>query len=62
MNYDYKLDQLRKMLAVEEGSAGTDNAGYGAHLTHWAGCEIKPINLDADALRALIAHYEGRKK
>ena len=58
MNNDYKLEQLRKMLAIEQGEKGVENSGYGAHLTHWAGYDIKPINLDSHALRALIKHYE----
>ena len=29
---------------------------YGAHLQHWSG-KANPINIDAGALRALIAYY-----
>lgn len=63
MDNSYKIEQLRKMLDAEEGELGADGAGYGAHLTHWAGHGI-PVNIDAGALRAVIAYYEeqGNKK
>lgn len=54
-NY-YKLKQLHTMLTIEEGQKGIENAGFGAHLTHWFG--VAPIQLDADAIKALIRHYE----
>ena len=48
----YKIDVLRKMLEAEDG--------YGARL-HMDGLPI--LTIDAEALRALIDHYEknGRK-
>lgn len=48
----YKIEQLKKMLADELG----ENAGYGAHLSHWAG-NAKPINIDAGAIQAIIDYY-----
>lgn len=59
MNNEYKLKQLQGMLDAEEGNLGAKIGGYGANLTHWAGHGISPINLDADALRVLIAYYGG---
>lgn len=53
---DYKIEQLKEMLAAELSPDG----GYGAHVSHWVG-SIKPINIDAQALAALIAHYESRE-
>ena len=52
----YKLRQLRAMLEKETDER---TGGYGAHLTHWAGGS-KPVNLDAEALQALIEHYERK--
>lgn len=51
----YKLDQLKVMRAYEQEPAF---GGYGAHLTH-SESKAKPINLDEDALQALISHYAG---
>lgn len=59
-DYSYKLDQLRKMLAVELGEKGENHAGYGATLSHWYRGLTKPVQLDAEALKALIQHYESR--
>lgn len=50
----YKAEQLWKMLKAEIDAP--DDQKYGAHLQHWSG-EAKPINIDAGALRALIAYY-----
>jgi hypothetical protein len=52
---EYKVAQLKSMLQAETGIDG----GYGAHLTHWSG-KSAPINIDAEALKVLIAHYESR--
>lgn len=59
-DYTYKLEQLRKMLAVELGEKGENHAGYGATLSHWYRGLTKPVQLDAEALKALIQHYESR--
>ena len=53
-SYEYKLKQLKEMLAWEERQPKDQR--YGAHLTHWSG-HGEPINLDADALQLLIRHY-----
>ena len=50
----YKVDQLWKMLKAEINAP--EDQQYGAHLQHWSG-EAMPINIDAGALRALIAYY-----
>lgn len=50
----YKVEQLWEMLKAEVSAP--DNQKYGAHLQHWSG-NSKPINIDAGALRALIAYY-----
>lgn len=52
----YKIKQLEKMLTAEKDP---EHGGYGAHLTHWFGT-ASPIQLDAEAIRALIRHYEIR--
>ena len=55
--YGYKIDVLRKMLEAEENPDG----GYGARL-HMG--DLPPLTIDADAIRALIDHYDlknGRK-
>lgn len=54
---DYKVKQLHLMLAAEK----SDNGGYGAHLTHWAG-NAAPINIDAGALQALIDYYTAKER
>lgn len=54
-SYAYKVKQLEAMRDFERKQA-TDQQ-YGAHLEHWSGSAGKPINLDADALQALIDHY-----
>lgn len=53
--YKYKVEQLTSMRDYERKQA--PNQQYGAHLEHWSGSAGKPINLDADALQALIGHY-----
>ena len=55
--YDYKLKQLRAMLEAEEQAK--EGSKYGANLQHWFGT-ASPINLDAAALKCLIAHYTKR--
>lgn len=55
--YQYKVEQLTAMRDYERKQATNDQ--YGAHLDHWSG-HGKPINLDADALQALIDHYIRR--
>ena len=50
----YKVEQLWKMLKAEIDAP--DDQKYGAHLQHWSG-EAMPINIDAGALRTLIAYY-----
>lgn len=57
MNNEYKLEQLRKMVAFEKG----EWAGHGAHLTHWGSTEIKPVTLEIEDLQVLIDHFEGQK-
>lgn len=52
--YQYKVEQLTTMRDYERKQASDQQ--YGAHLDHWSG-HGKPINLDADALQALIDHY-----
>lgn len=54
-SYAYKVKQLEAMRDFERKQA--TNQQYGAHLEHWSGSAGKPINLDADALQALIDHY-----
>ena len=54
-DYDYKIQNLLLMLEAEENQP--DGEKYGAHLTHWAGTS-KPINLDSEAIMALIEHYQ----
>ena len=56
-DYEYKLAQLKTMLAWEE--AQDEDTQYGAHLTHWSG-KAKPINIDAGALRVLIEYYSKK--
>lgn len=53
-NYAYKIEQLEAMLKCEQSD--NDQAGYGAHITHWSG-SAKAINLDAGAIQALIDYY-----
>jgi len=53
-SYAYKVKQLEAMRDYERKQA--TNQQYGAHLDHWSG-HGNPINLDADALQALIDHY-----
>lgn len=50
----YKVEQLWNMLKAEIDAP--EDQKYGAHLQHWNG-NAKPINIDAGALRALIAYY-----
>ena len=52
--YAHKVNQLTAMLDYERKQIPAEQ--YGAHLDHWSGCAA-PINLDADALQALIDHY-----
>lgn len=52
--YSYKVKQLAAMRNYEREQEPSQQ--YGAHLDHWSG-HGKPINLDADALQALIDHY-----
>lgn len=54
-SYAYKVKQLEAMRDFERKQASDQQ--YGAHLEHWSGSAGKPINLDADALQALIDHY-----
>lgn len=54
-SYAYMVKQLEAMRDFERKQA--QNQQYGAHLEHWSGSAGKPINLDADALQALIDHY-----
>ena len=53
--YKYKVEQLTAMRDFERKQSPDQQ--YGAHLEHWSGSAGKPINLDADALQALIDHY-----
>ena len=53
---DYKIKQLITMRDCEKRQP--DNEKYGAHLTHWSG-KAAPINIDEDALMALINYYSG---
>ena len=55
--HDYKIEQLKKMLEVE--LRNTDDAGYGANLSHWYK-GTAPVKIDRDGLIALIEHYENR--
>lgn len=50
----YKVEQLWNMLKAEIDAP--EDQKYGAHLQHWSGY-AKPINIDAGALRVLIAYY-----
>lgn len=54
---EYKLKQLVAMRDFERRQP--DNGKYGAHLTHWSG-KIMPINIDENALQALINYYGGK--
>ena len=56
-SYAHKVKQLQAMLDYERKQV--TNQQYGANLNHWSGCAA-PINLDADALQALIDHYYTR--
>ena len=51
----YKIEQLKKMLAYENG----ENGGYGAHLSY-KNSKAKGIQLDAGALELLIVYYSYR--
>ena len=53
--YQNKVTQLTAMRDFERKQAKDQQ--YGAHLEHWSGSAGKSINLDADALQALIDHY-----
>lgn len=53
-SYAYKVAQLTSMRDYEREQSPDQQ--YGAYLSHWSGHD-KPINLDADALQALIDHY-----
>lgn len=57
MDYTYKIEQLNKMLEAEQHET---EGGYGAHLQHWYG-NSKGIQLDAEALQALVEHYKNRE-
>jgi len=57
---EYKLRMLKAMLKVEQEETARNGSSYGAHLTHWWGGQIKPINLDAEAIQCLIDHYTKR--
>lgn len=50
---DYKVKQLRKMLAHETD----DGEHYGARLSHWYG-DTNTLTIDAGGLEALIRYYE----
>jgi hypothetical protein len=59
---EYKIAQLREMARVEANTeANAPDRAYGGHLSH-ATSSAKPINLDAEALQALVEHYEKRLK
>lgn len=49
---EYKVKQLKKMLAHETG----EGEHYGARLTHWFG-DTNVLTIDAGGLRALIEYY-----
>lgn len=57
-DYQYKVNQLTAMRDFERKQATEQQ--YGAHLEHWSGSAGNPINLDADALQALIDYYYER--
>lgn len=50
---EYKVKQLRQMLAHETGGG----EHYGARLSHWYG-DARTLTIDAGGLKALIAYYE----
>lgn len=54
---EYKVNQLKKMLARETAK---DEIHYGAHLSHWAG-DSKDVQIDAGGLRVLIKYYSTHK-
>ena len=54
---EYKVNQLKKMLAHETSKT---EEHYGAHLSHWHG-DSKAIQIDAGGLRALIRYYSKHK-
>ena len=54
-SYAHKVKQLQAMIDFEYNQE--ESKQFGACLNHWAGTS-KPINLDAEALRVLIDHYE----
>lgn|GEM_PF-4792237 len=54
-SYAYKVAQLTAMRDYERKQSPAQQ--YGAQLSHWSGSAGKPIQLDADALQALIDHY-----
>lgn len=51
---DYRIGQLKKMLAHEEDP---EEVHYGARLSHWKK-DANILTIDAGGLRALIRHYE----
>ena len=53
--YQYKVEQLTAMIDYERKQSPDHQ--YGAQLNHWSGSAGKAIQLDADALQALIDHY-----
>ena len=55
----YKIEQLTRMLEFEKKQA--ENEKFGAHLTHWSG-NAKPINIDEEALQALINYYKNKEE
>lgn len=48
------------MLKAELEGTARNGDSCGAHLSHWAKGEIRPINLDAEAIQCLIDHYTKR--
>ena len=54
-SYAYKVAQLTSMRDYERKQSPDQQ--YGAQLSHWSGSAGKTIQLDADALQALIDHY-----
>ena len=53
--WDYKIKVLQEMIEHEEQT--TEN--YDAKLSH---ANTKTINIDVDALRVLLKHYENKQK
>ena len=52
---EYKAKRLREMLET------TESTGFSATVKHQCNPGAGIINLDADALRVLIAHYELKR-